>query len=109
MVNDYIKEISHGDFTAKDFRTWLGTVQSLLALIEIGCCETATERKKGIVEAIDKVSFQLGNTRTVCRKYYIHPDILTMYEDKTLDRYIEDLGKKASRMTRAFLLQKKQL
>ena len=95
MVNEYIKEISHADFTAKDFRTWLGTVQTLLALIDIGCCETVTERKKGIVEAIDKVSLQLGNTRTVCKKYYIHPDILTMYEEKTLDSYIEKLSKKS--------------
>ena len=94
MVNEYIKEISQADFTAKDFRTWLGTVQMLLALIDIGCCETATERKKGIVEAIDKVSFQLGNTRTVCKKYYIHPEILTMYEDKTLDNHIVELSKK---------------
>lgn len=91
MVNEYIKEISGADFTAKDFRTWLGTVQALLALMEIGCDETVTERKKSIVEAIDKVSFQLGNTRTVCKKYYIHPDILTMYENKTLDCHIEDL------------------
>ena len=95
MVNEYIKEISHADFTAKDFRTWLGTVQTLLALIEIGCNETATERKKGIVDAIDKVSLQLGNTRTVCKKYYIHPEILTMYEDKTLDSYLEELSKKS--------------
>ena len=95
MVNEYIKEISQADFTAKDFRTWLGTVQTLVALIEIGCCETATDRKKGIVEAIDKVSLQLGNTRTVCKKYYIHPDILTMYEDKTLDRHIKKLTGKS--------------
>ncbi|MEO6683398.1 MAG: DNA topoisomerase IB, partial [Ginsengibacter sp.] len=65
-----------------------------IALIEIGCSETVTERKKSIVEAIDKVSLQLGNTRTVCKKYYIHPDILTMYENKTLDCYIEDLSNK---------------
>jgi DNA topoisomerase-1 len=95
LVNEYIKEISNADFTAKDFRTWLGTVQTLLALIEIGCSETATERKKGIVDAIDKVSIQLGNTRTVCKKYYIHPDLLTMYEDKTLDSYLEELSKKS--------------
>ena len=95
LVNGYIKEISQADFTAKDFRTWLGTVQALLALMEIGCSETATERKKGIVEAIDKVSLQLGNTRTVCKKYYIHPDILTMYEEKTLDRHINKLTRKS--------------
>ena len=47
-----------------------------------------TERKKSIVEAIDKVALHLGNTRTVCKKYYIHPDIFTLYESKQLDKYL---------------------
>lgn len=88
MVNDYIKEISGADFTAKDFRTWKGTVHALMALQEIDCGETVTERKKSIVEAIDKVALYLGNTRTVCKKYYIHPDIFTLYETKQLDKYL---------------------
>lgn len=94
MVNEYIKTISGGsDFTAKDFRTWAGTVQALLALKSIGCCETVTETKRRIVEALDIVSKQLGNTRTVCKKYYVHPLILTLYESKELEKYIADLDK----------------
>ena len=92
MVNEYIKKISGGsEFTAKDFRTWAGTVQALLALKSIGCCDTATETKRRIVEALDIVSQHLGNTRTVCKKYYVHPLILTLYESKELEKYTEEL------------------
>ena len=91
MVNNYIKEISGTDFTAKDFRTWAGTVHAFLALKSIGCCETKTEAKKKIVEAIDIVSDHLGNTRSVCKKYYIHPLILNLYESKQLEKYIREL------------------
>lgn len=91
MVNEYIKNISGGDFTAKDFRTWAGTVQSLIAFKGLGCCETATETKKKIVEALDIVSKHLGNTRTVCKKYYVHPLILSLYENKNLEKYLNEL------------------
>lgn len=93
IVNTYIREISQQDFTAKDFRTWAGTVQAFLALKSIGCCETATEAKRKIVEALDIVSGHLGNTRTVCKKYYVHPLILSLYESKKLDKYIDELEK----------------
>ena len=94
MVNEYIKRISGGsDFTAKDFRTWSGTVQALLALKSIGCCDTVTETKRRIVEALDIVSQHLGNTRTVCKKYYVHPLILSLYESRELEKYIADLDK----------------
>ena len=92
-VNDYIREISHADFTAKDFRTWAGTVQAFLALKSIGCCETETETKRKIVEALDIVSEHLGNTRTVCKKYYVHPLILSLYESGRLEKYISELDK----------------
>jgi Topoisomerase IB len=92
MVNEYIKKISGGsDFTAKDFRTWAGTVQALLVLQSIGCCDTATETKRRIVEALDIVSQHLGNTRTVCKKYYVHPLILSLYESKELEKYTSEL------------------
>jgi DNA topoisomerase I len=91
LVNNYIRDISHADFTAKDFRTWAGTVQALLALKSIGCCETETEAKRKIVEALDIVSEHLGNTRTVCKKYYVHPLILSLYESKKLEKYTEEL------------------
>lgn len=93
LVNNYIREISHADFTAKDFRTWAGTVQALLALKAIGCCETVTEAKRKIIEALDIVSEHLGNTRTVCKKYYVHPLILSLYESRQLEKYIGQLDK----------------
>lgn len=91
LVNSYIREISEGNFTAKDFRTWAGTVQAFLALKSIGCCDTKTETKKRIVEALDIVSEQLGNTRTVCKNYYVHPLILSLYESKELEKYTSEL------------------
>ena len=91
VVNNYIREISGKDFTAKDFRTWAGTVQAFLALKSIGCCDTKTETKRRIVEALDIVSEHLGNTRTVCKKYYVHPLILSLYESKKLEKYIAGL------------------
>lgn len=91
MVNDYIKEISGEDFTSKDFRTWSGTVKAFLAFKEHGCAETETEKKKVIAFAIDKVATQLGNTRAVCKKYYIHPEILSQYESGALQKYFEEL------------------
>jgi DNA topoisomerase-1 len=93
MVNNYIKEISGGDFTAKDFRTWSGTVQALLAFKDLGFSETQTGTKKNIVAALDVVSQLLGNTRTVCKKYYVHPLILSLYENSTLDKYLKQLEK----------------
>ncbi|MGH2564151.1 MAG: DNA topoisomerase IB [Ginsengibacter sp.] len=93
LVNSYIREISNADFTAKDFRTWAGTVQAFLALKAIGCCDTITETKRKIVEALDIVSEQLGNTRTVCKKYYVHPLILSLYESKKIEKYISELDK----------------
>ena len=94
MVNSYIKEISGGeDFTAKDFRTWAGTVNAFLAFKDLGFFETQTESKKKVVEALDNVAKSLGNTRTVCKKYYVHPAIISMYEDKTLEKYFNELEK----------------
>ena len=91
IVNDYIKEISGGDFTAKDFRTWSGTVQALFAFRELGFSETQTGIKKNIVAALDVVSGLLGNTRTVCKKYYVHPLIISLYESNTLHKYLKEL------------------
>lgn len=93
MVNDYIRKISGSDFTAKDFRTWSGTIHALQALRSLGCCDTKALAKKKIVEALDIVSQHLGNTRTVCRKYYVHPLILTLYESNALEKYFVPKGK----------------
>lgn len=93
MVNDYIKEISGGDFTAKDFRTWAGTVHAFLAFKQLGGFDSDTEAKKKVTEALDIVSRHLGNTRNVCKKYYVHPAILSLYENKSLEKYLKELDK----------------
>ncbi len=89
MLNDYIKEISGSNFTAKDFRTWAGTVNAFLSLKECGESETASAIKKNIVTTLDKVAALLGNTRAVCKKYYIHPDVFNFYENHTLRNYFK--------------------
>lgn len=91
MVNNYIRDISGGSFTAKDFRTWTGTVQALLAFKEIGTADTVTETKRRIIAALDIVAAQLGNTRSVCKKYYVHPQVLDLYESGGLDAYLQQL------------------
>jgi len=78
-VNDYLREISGREFTAKDFRTWAGTLLMVRALQEGGPCESESGGKKNIVQAIDRVRERLGNTRAVCRKYYVHPAVLDAY------------------------------
>jgi DNA topoisomerase-1 len=92
LVNEYIKRISGSDFSAKDFRTWAGTVQALLAFLELGFGESQNESKKKIVAALDMVSKHLGNTRTVCKKYYVHPIIISLYEDRSLEKYTNELN-----------------
>lgn len=89
MVNAYLKEITGEDFTAKDFRTWAGTVHAFTALWNIGICDTQTQMKKNVVEALDIVAGRLGNTRSVCKKYYVHPIILSLYEESRLHPYWE--------------------
>lgn len=91
MVNDYIKEISGEDFTAKDFRTWSGTVNALIAFKEIGYAETHTEYKKKVKEALEIVASHLGNTSTVCRKYYVHPLVINLYENNSIKKYLDEL------------------
>ncbi len=93
MVNDYIKKSCGEEFTAKDFRTWSGTLHAFLAFKDLGFFETATEAKKKVVEALDMVAKHLGNTRTVCKKYYVHPAILSLYESKSLEKYLQELDK----------------
>ncbi len=91
MVNQYLKSISGEDFTAKDFRTWSGSVQALLAFRDIEPGDTETGTKKNIVAALDMVAAHLGNTRTVCRKYYVHPVIIDLYEHQKLHNYLVEL------------------
>jgi DNA topoisomerase I len=78
-VNDYLREITGQEFTAKDFRTWAGTLLAVTALRELGPMDTDREAKAAIVKVVDRVAGQLNNTRAVCRKYYIHPTVLETY------------------------------
>jgi len=80
-VNDYLREISGEDFTAKDFRTWAGTVLAARALYDVGPAETKTEARRNIAAAVQQVADRLGNTPAICRKSYIHPEIIRAYED----------------------------
>ncbi|HYP04910.1 MAG TPA: DNA topoisomerase IB [Bryobacteraceae bacterium] len=83
-VNNYIREITGEDFTAKDFRTWGGTGWAALVFEELGPATNESEAKKRIVEAIKAVSSRLGNRPATCKKYYVHPAILEAYTDGSL-------------------------
>ena len=83
-VNDYLARIAGADFTAKDFRTWTGTVLAALALREFEPIVSKARAKRNIVRAIEQVAQRLGNTPTVCKKCYIHPVIFESYLDGAL-------------------------
>ncbi len=91
-VNAYLQEISGQPFTAKDFRTWAGTVLAAMALREFESFDTEAAAKKNIVSAIESVAERLGNTPSVCRKCYVHPAILEAYVDGSM---LEALRKRA--------------
>jgi DNA topoisomerase-1 len=78
-VNDYLKEITGQDFSAKDFRTWAGTVLAAIALNAIGAFETKKQAKANIKDAVTAVSKLLGNTPAICRKCYVHPAVFESY------------------------------
>ncbi len=96
-VNSYIREIAGEEFSAKDFRTWAGTVLAAMALLEFERFDTKTQAKKNLVRAIEHVAQRLGNTVAVCRKCYIHPVIMESYLDGTT---VEILKEKSERVLR---------
>jgi DNA topoisomerase I len=83
-VNAYLNEITGQDITAKDFRTWAGTVLAALALKELESFDTAAQAKRNLRVAIERVAARLGNTPTICRKCYVHPEVLNSYLDGNL-------------------------
>jgi len=91
MLNNYIKDITGSDFSAKDFRTWAGSLQMMRSLKVLERADTVSKRKSNIVTALNEVSVKLGNTRTVCKKYYVHPGIISMYENDEIENYLKDL------------------
>jgi DNA topoisomerase-1 len=78
-VNDYLKEISGRDISAKDFRTWGGTMLAAMELRRLGLGASRRETERNILAAFDAVAERLGNTRAVCRKYYVHPALVDAY------------------------------
>ena len=78
-VNAYLREITGQDVTAKDFRTWAGTVEAALALDASGPADTTAQAKRHLRAAMERVAARLGNTPTICRKSYVHPEVLTSY------------------------------
>ena len=83
-VNDYLQAISGADYTAKDFRTWSGTVLAALALREYEQFDSEAQAKRNVVQAIESVAKKLGNTPTICRKCYVHPEVIAAYLDGTM-------------------------
>jgi DNA topoisomerase I len=92
-VNAYLKEVTGEDFTAKDFRTWSGTVLACAALQEFDRAASTAEAKKNVLQAIEAVAGLLGNTRSVCRKSYIHPAILDSYMDGSMRETLKRRGR----------------
>jgi len=90
-VNEYIKECSGMDFSAKDFRLWAGSLNILRSFKSMGEAVTQAMCKQNVLAALDQVSAKLGNTRTVCKKYYVHPGIIRLYEEHNLAKYLKEL------------------
>jgi DNA topoisomerase-1 len=77
-VNDYLRTVTGSNFTAKDFRTWMGSVHALARLREV-CAKELKATKASLLEVLDQVATQLGNTRAVTRKFYVHPGLQEEY------------------------------
>ncbi|MDP4249594.1 MAG: DNA topoisomerase IB [Bacteroidota bacterium] len=88
MVNDYIRNAMGMDFSAKDFRTWAGSLHALDVLCELPETDEESERKKNVVAMLDFVSGKLGNSRAICKKYYVHPGLVRLYEENNFARYL---------------------
>ena len=96
-VNEYLRAITGEDFTAKDFRTWAGTVLCTVALRTIERAPSDTQAKRNVAEVVKSVAARLGNTPAVCRKSYIHPNVIDAYMDGSmLDRLSEEVAEAAA-------------
>ena len=90
-VNNYLRDITGQDFTAKDFRTWGGTMLAILAFQDCEPCGTFKQAKRNVTATVKQVAEQLGNTPAVCRKYYVHPLVLEAYLDGALAETLQSL------------------
>jgi DNA topoisomerase-1 len=100
-VNDYLRLTTGEDYTAKDFRTWAATVLAFCALRDAARADSGAEAKRNMVAAIDSVARRLGHTRTVCRRSYIHPAIIEMCEEGSLERAVRVMATKPHRSLKA--------
>ncbi|HEX5714566.1 MAG TPA: DNA topoisomerase IB [Thermoanaerobaculia bacterium] len=90
-VNAWLKETTGEDFTAKDFRTWGGTVLALSALLEVGMVESEKDASKAVVDTVKRVAEDLGNRPAICRKYYIHPVVIETFVEGKLEEALEEV------------------
>ena len=88
-INGYVREATGQEFTTKDFRTWWASVLAVTALREMQPGGTRTQSEKNVVVALDAVAGLLGNTRSVCRKSYVHPGVIECYVDGALPEILE--------------------
>lgn len=102
-VNEYLREAMGEDFSAKDFRTWAGTVLAIEALCKSAPCTSKAEAKKNVVSAVERVADRLGNTVAVCRKCYIHPAVFDAYADGSLSSAFGSGGRTGERALIGFL------
>lgn len=96
MVNEYLHKISGEYFSAKDFRTWAASIIFFENLMELGVTSDEKEIKKNIVLAYDATAEALGNTRNVCKNYYVHPLLVSKYEDGSIEQYFDKVKKSRS-------------
>jgi len=89
-VNAYLREASGEEFTAKDFRTWAGTVLAAMALHELRDFDSDAQAKRNVVAAVERVAAQLGNTPAICRKCYVHPEVIETYLEGALALVLRD-------------------
>jgi DNA topoisomerase-1 len=105
-VNEYIERATGHRFTAKEFRTWAGTLSAILVLYERPPCTSATHARRVIAAAVDEVSRRLGNTRAICQRCYVHPDVFESYRNATLHTLFSSCLARAR--ARAGLLREEQ-
>lgn len=98
-VNQYLREIAGQEFTAKDFRTWAGTMLAAMALREFEAFDSEAQGKQNVLKAIESVAQKLGNTKAVCRKCYIHPAVIDSYLDGTLAQTLKQRAEQKMRQS----------
>lgn len=90
MVNEYLQRISGKEYSAKDFRTWAGSICAIRAFKELEPYTSSTDKVRKINQMYDRVATELGNTRNVCKNHYVHPIIINLYEEGKLEKYLKE-------------------